>query len=97
MTMNEIRQNGFMIVGLCGVVSHVISKCRECRKLRACPHSQKMSDLPWNRLEPSPRFTYGAVDLFGPFIRKVEGSLRGTGFCLLVWCVERFMWKQLTL
>ena len=32
--------------------------------------SQKMADLPEDRIEPSAPFTYSAVDLFGPFYIK---------------------------
>ncbi|XP_053391973.1 uncharacterized protein LOC128554688 [Mercenaria mercenaria] len=70
MTTNEIRQNGFWIIGCSGVVSSMLSKCRVCRKLRAVSQYQKMSDLPEERLEPSPPFSYCAVDLLGPFIIK---------------------------
>ena len=38
--------------------------------MRGSTQSQKMSDLPEDRLEPAPPFTYCAMDFFGPWIIK---------------------------
>ena len=38
-----------------------------CRKLRGCLRQQKIADLPPERLESVPAFTYVAIDAFGPF------------------------------
>ena len=46
-----------------------------CRALRGRRQTQKMSDLPVDRAECSPPFTYCGVDLFGPFIVKERRSL----------------------
>ena len=43
-----------------------------CRKLRAPPVQQKLADLPEDRTEPAPPFTYSAVDYFGPFVIKED-------------------------
>ena len=67
MTMNEIRANGFWIIGCGSAVSNHILQCVKCRKLRSSPQEQKMADLPEDRLEPAPPFTYCAVDFFGPW------------------------------
>ncbi|XP_071486057.1 uncharacterized protein [Diadema antillarum] len=64
MTHNEIRQRGYWIIGGSSVVSHFITQCVACRKMRRSMLQQKMSELPKDRLEPSPPFTYSAVDYF---------------------------------
>ena len=70
MTLNSIRQAGFWIIGARAAVTSHIWKCVTCRKLRRAPCVQKMADLPRDRLDPSPPFTYSAVDYFGPFFIK---------------------------
>ena len=69
-TLNEIRSHGYWIIGGTSSVSCYILSCVRCRKLRSSPQSQKMSDLPEDRLHQVPPFTYCAVDYFGPWIIK---------------------------
>ena len=69
-TTNAIRSNGYWIVGCSAAVSNFIYKCVTCRKLRGRLQSQKMSDLPSDRVEPSPPFSFVGVDFFGPWIVK---------------------------
>ena len=52
----------------------MISKCVTCRRLRSKTQNQKMADLPVDRLEPAPPFTFCAVDYFGPFYIKERRS-----------------------
>ena len=54
MTVNEIRNNGFWIIGCSAVVSNLIMKCVVCRRLRGSLQEQKMTNLPSDRLEPAP-------------------------------------------
>ncbi|XP_022810538.1 uncharacterized protein LOC111347571 [Stylophora pistillata] len=70
MTLNEIRSNGFWILGGSSIVTNLISSCVKCQKLRGSVQEQRMSDLPEDCLESTPPFTYCAVDYFGPFIVK---------------------------
>lgn len=81
-TLNEIRANGFWIISARAVITSVITKCVACNKFRGQPACPKMSDLPSDRMEPSPPFTFCGVDFFGPFYvtqgrssRKRWGSL----------------------
>lgn len=65
-TVNEIRASGFWIPGMSRAVTSFIHQCVICHKLRAA-EGQRMSDLPVERVEPSPPFTYCGMDYFGPF------------------------------
>ena len=69
-TLNHIRQLGFFII--CGValVKSVIFKCVGCRRLRAKQCSQKMSDLPIDRLSKSAPFENVGCDFLVLFKLK---------------------------
>ena len=69
-TLNEIRQNGFMIVNANSHVRNEIYKCVICRRFRGKFGEQKMANLPSERCSESAPFTYSGVDMFGPFIIK---------------------------
>ncbi|XP_055958534.1 uncharacterized protein LOC130013669 [Patella vulgata] len=73
-THHEIRSAGYWIIDGSSCVSYHISKCVKCRKLRGITQSQKMADLPEDRLEPSPPFNYCSIDFFGPFVVKDRRS-----------------------
>ena len=70
MTINEVRARGYWVVGLNGLVKTMIYKCVTCRGLRGKTTTQKMADLPPDRAECQPPFTYCGMDLFGPFLVK---------------------------
>jgi hypothetical protein len=69
-TLYEIRSSGFWLINGGSVVAFYISTCVECRRFRGMMQQQKMADLPSDRMEPSPPFTYAAVDYFGPWLIK---------------------------
>ena len=86
-TMNEIRSNGFWIVSCGKAVSAHIFHCVTCRRLRSRTTEQKMADLPDDRTEPSPPFTYCGMDCFGPFYVK-EGRKECKRYGLLFTCMS---------
>ncbi|KAK3735180.1 hypothetical protein QZH41_000467 [Actinostola sp. cb2023] len=70
MTLNDLRSSGYWIVGGTSTVGHYVWKCVKCRRMRGKTQEQKMADLPIDRLQPAPPFTFSAVDLFGPWYIK---------------------------
>lgn len=64
MMINDLRTNGLWILGCSSIVSSHIFKCVKCRKYRRCTEEQKMGDLPQNRMETTPPFTYTGTDCF---------------------------------
>ena len=99
-TLNEIRSNGFWLIGGSSAVSNAIVSCVKCRKLRGPVVEQKMSDLPEDRVEASPPFSYCAVDYFGPFMIKEGRKCYGVLFtCMSLRAVHvvttRLLWKQI--
>ena len=87
MTTNEIRQNGFWIVGCSSAVYSFVSRCVTCRRHRSKTQHQKMSDLPVDRIQPEPPFTYSGVDFFGPFYIK-EGRKELKRYGVLFTCMS---------
>ena len=85
-TLNEIRSSGYWIIGCSGAVSNLIKNCVTCQRLRAKVQEQKMADLPEDRLEPSPPFSYCGVDFFGPWYVK-EGRQELKRYGVLSTCV----------
>ncbi|CAI5654355.1 unnamed protein product [Oreochromis niloticus] len=85
-TMNELRANGFWILGCSKIVSSYIYKCVKCRRFRRRTEQQKMADLPEDRMETTPPFTYRGMDCFGPFYVK-EGRKELKCYGLLITCM----------
>ena len=70
-TLNEVRSNGYWVIAGNSQVNKIISKCVDCRGLRGQAATQKMSDLPEERVSPEEApFTYCGLDMFGPFTIK---------------------------
>ena len=51
-----------------------IMNCIKCKKLRGTPSSQKMADLPRERMDEAEPFTCTGVDCFGPSLIKERRS-----------------------
>lgn len=77
-TEGAVRTAGLWIVGGKHRISSIIHHCIKCRKLRWNTETQKMSDLPIDRVTVCPPFTYVGVDVFGPWTissRRTRGGL----------------------
>ena len=86
MTHSEIRSSGFWIIGGASLISNFIARCTRCRKLRGPLQEQKMADLPEDRVQPAPPFSYCAVDYFGPWYVK-EGCRQVKRYGVLFTCL----------
>ena len=87
-TVSEIRENGYWIIGISGIVKSLIFRCVGCRVQRGSLGSQKMADLPSKRVTfEEPQFTYCGADMFGPFKVK-EGRKELKRYCALFTCLS---------
>ena len=66
LTEGATRSAGLWITDGKRLVSSTIHHCVICRKLRGKLAVQKMSDLPEDKITPSPPFSFVGVDVFGP-------------------------------
>ncbi|XP_066911588.1 uncharacterized protein [Clytia hemisphaerica] len=73
-TMNAVRTAGYWIVNLNSLTRSIIKDCVKCRRNRGKCSTQLMADLPTERTEEVPPFTYVGVDMFGPFQVKERRS-----------------------
>lgn len=85
-TLNEVRANGYWIVGGSKMVAQYIRQCVRCRRACRPPEEQQMADLPFDRVDPSPPFTYCGMDCFGPFQTK-QGRKVQKRYGLLFTCL----------
>ena len=77
-TEGKIHSSGFWIIGAKGLIASTIHHWVTCRRLRGSFCSQKMANLPEDRLTPGPPFTFVGVDTFGPWdvtARRKRGGL----------------------
>ena len=62
-----IREQGYSVVGGRKRIQRIIGSCIICKTLRGSPMSQKMADLPEQRLWRTPPFLHCGIDVFGHF------------------------------
>lgn len=85
-TISELRSNGYWIIGASKAAAKLINECVTCRKIRSEPQQQRMADLPADRLENAPAFTYCGADYFGPWLVK-EGRKTVKRYGVLFTCL----------
>ncbi|XP_067279227.1 uncharacterized protein [Pseudorasbora parva] len=76
-TEGALRRAGFWIIGGKRLISSILHHCVTCRKLRRKMEEQIMADLPPERLNTNPPFTYVGLDVFGPWMvsaRRTRGG-----------------------
>ncbi|XP_024118967.1 uncharacterized protein LOC112140289 [Oryzias melastigma] len=76
-TEGAIRAAGYWILSGKRLICTVIHNCVTCRKLRGKVEEQRMADLPVERLQVCPPFTYVGLDVFGPWMvasRRTRGG-----------------------
>jgi hypothetical protein len=66
-TEGAIRTGGYWIIGGKRLISSCIRSCVICRKLRGRLGWCQMADLPSDRMEAGPPFSFVGVDTFGPW------------------------------
>ncbi|XP_067380798.1 uncharacterized protein [Channa argus] len=86
-TLNELRANGYWIVGGSKVVTNYLRQCVACRRARRPTETQRMADLPANRVDPSPPFSYCGMDCFGPLYTK-QGRKEYKRYGLIFTCLS---------
>lgn len=76
-TEGALRAAGLWVLGGKRLISSVLYNCVTCRKLRGKVEEQHMADLPSERLQVCPPFTYVGLDVFGPWsvaARRTRGG-----------------------
>lgn len=87
MTVNELRSNGIWVLGCSRAVASHIHKCTRCRMYRRNTQNPKMSDLPEERMEMTPPFTFCGIDCFGPFyVKEARKELKKYGLLFTCMC-----------
>lgn len=66
-TEGAIRDAGLWLVGVKKCIRGTLFRCVTCRRLRGKIEHQLMADLPADRLQVAPPFTYIGLDVFGPW------------------------------
>ncbi|KAK0132494.1 hypothetical protein N1851_032631 [Merluccius polli] len=91
-TEGAVRSSGLWIVGPKRAISSLIYKCVVCRKLCGKLEHQQMADLPAERLQQEPPFTYVGLDVFGPWEvvtrRTRGGSANSKRWVILFTCMS---------
>ena len=84
---NSVIQAGFFVENGRQLIRSLVNTCVTCRKLRARPTEQLMSDLPKDRLEETSSFTHVGIDVFGPFYIHDGKNTRRTSASKKIWAI----------
>ncbi|XP_035860336.1 uncharacterized protein LOC118495618 [Sander lucioperca] len=90
-TEGAIRASGLWMVGGKRLISSCIHRCVTCKKLRGKMEQQQMSDLPIERLQLDPPFSYVGLDVFGPWeviTRTRGGQARDKRWAVIFTCMS---------
>ena len=87
LTHGAIRRSGFHILNGRRLIRNFLKNCVLCRKLRGPRMTQRMADLPADRLDQVPPFTHSGVDVFGPFYIHDGTTTRRRNSSKKVWVV----------
>ena len=91
--MNQISSSAFWVTRCNSLVRCIIVKCVRCKQLRGRLQQQKMADLPMERMNEEPPFTYCGVVFFGSFLVKDGRKV----LCILFYQVEPYTLRLYTL
>ena len=84
-TSASIREEGFWSVGVRNRIDRIVAICVPCRALRAPTMTQKMADLPEQRLYRTPPFYHCGIDVFGYFNIRQGKTTRANPGVRKVW------------
>ena len=82
---SAIREEGFWPIGSRRRIDRLVSTCIPCRTLRAPFMSQKMANLPEQRLQRTPPFYHCGIDVFGHFPIRHGKATRANPGVQKVW------------
>ena len=75
----------FFLVGGKSAVGTVINNCLKCQRLQKNPPTQRLGNLPADRVNIAAPFSICGMDTYGPYMTKV-GRRQGKRWVLLVTC-----------
>ena len=84
-TTTVIRKLGFHILNLRSVMSNFLKSCSICQRLRGKMLTQKMSELPRDRVERSAPFENSGIDVCGPYLIRSGYTTRKSNSTKKVW------------
>ena len=86
-TAAYVRHLGFHLHKMRKTISDVLKNCVLCQKLRGVFETQRMADLPADRVEKVAPFSRTGVDVFGPYSVTDGRSTRRSAGTKKVWVV----------